>query len=83
MPKVALSVVDPDDPFKGSLQVRGEVMEVTPKGTDEHIDALARRYTGTDRYQNRLPGEVRLILKIRPLRMSGGVMWGTGSHPSR
>lgn len=75
MPKVALSVVDPADPFMGSLQVRGEVVEVTTKGADEHIDALAGRYTGADRYQNRLPGEVRVIIKIRPLRVSGGVTW--------
>src|SRR4030095_9773994 len=34
-----------------------------------HIDGLAKKYTGADRYQHRQPGEVRVIFKIKPDRV--------------
>jgi PPOX class probable F420-dependent enzyme len=62
-PRVALSVQDPDNPYR-YLQVRGRVAEMTEKGADAHIDALAKKYTGQDRYAHRKPGEVRVTVKI-------------------
>jgi hypothetical protein len=44
------------------------VVEVTEKGADAHIDALAKRYLGVDRYPNRREGEVRVLYKILPAR---------------
>jgi PPOX class probable F420-dependent enzyme len=64
-PRVALSVQDPDNPYR-YLQVRGRVTEMTEKGADAHIDALAKKYTGQERYANRKPGEVRVTVKITP-----------------
>lgn len=64
-PRVAIEISDPDDPYR-YLQVRGRVVEITQEGADEHIDKLAKKYTGKDRYQNRRPGMVRLIYKIEP-----------------
>jgi PPOX class probable F420-dependent enzyme len=64
-PRVALSVQDPDNPYR-YLQVRGRVTEMTEKGADAHIDALAKKYTGQDRYAHRQPGEVRVTVKITP-----------------
>ena len=60
---VALSIQDPDNPYR-YLQVRGRVAEVTEKGADAHIDALAKKYIGQDRYPHRQPGEVRVTVKI-------------------
>ena len=71
-PHVALSAVDPASPLAGSLMVRGTVVEITTDGADDHISFLARKYTGAERYSNR-SGEVRVILKIRPDSVSGGV----------
>ena len=34
-----------------------------------HIDALAKKYTGQDRYGNRKTGEVRVTYKIMPGRL--------------
>lgn len=67
-PAVALAVMDPDNPYR-YLQVRGRVAEVTEAGADAHIDALAKKYTGQDRYANRRPGEVRVTYKIAPERV--------------
>ena len=68
-PRIALSIQDPDDPYR-KLIVRGRVIEETEQGADEHIDKLAKKYTGADTYQNRIPGMVRVILKIKPEHVS-------------
>ena len=64
-PIVALSVQDPENPYR-YVQVKGRVTEMTEKGADEHIDALAKKYLGQDRYPYRRPGEVRVTVKIAP-----------------
>jgi PPOX class probable F420-dependent enzyme len=63
--KVALAIQDPDNAYR-HLAVRGEVAEITEQGADDHIDALAKKYLGKDKYPFRGPGEVRVIYKIRP-----------------
>ena len=64
-PTVALSVQDPDNPYR-YVQVKGRVTEMTEKGADEHIDALAKKYLGQDRYPYRRAGEVRVTVKVAP-----------------
>jgi PPOX class probable F420-dependent enzyme len=68
-PRVALEIQDPDDPYR-FVQIRGEVVEITEVGAVEHINKLAKKYTGADQYANFQPGEVRLIYKIRPEHVS-------------
>jgi len=67
--KVALSIFDPDNPYR-HLAIQGEVVEITEQGADAHIDALAKKYLGKDKYPFRQPGEVRVIYKIRPDHVS-------------
>ncbi len=67
-PAVALAISDPDNPYR-YLQVRGRVAEVTESGADAHIDSLAKKYLGKDKYPFRQPGEVRVIYKITPDRV--------------
>ena len=69
-PVVALSAQDPDNPYR-YVQVRGRVTEMTEQGADAHIDALAKKYIGQDRYPHRAPGEVRVIVKIKPESVQG------------
>jgi len=66
--KVALSVQDPENPYR-YLAMRGEVVEITEDGADAHIDLLAKKYLGKDKYPFRGPGEVRVIYKIRPVNV--------------
>jgi PPOX class probable F420-dependent enzyme len=68
-PSVAMAIQDPDNPYR-YLAVRGRVEEITEAGADDHIDSLAKKYLGQDRYPNRRPGEVRVIYRIRPERVS-------------
>lgn len=65
--RVGLCILDPDNPYR-HLAIRGKVVEITEKGADAHIDALAKKYLGLDTYPNRKPGEVRVIYRIEPLR---------------
>jgi len=66
---VSLSIMDPDNPYR-YLEVRGRVAEITEEGADEHIDKMAKKYIGEDRYPWRRPGEVRIVYKIEPQRTS-------------
>jgi PPOX class probable F420-dependent enzyme len=66
---VALSIMDPENPYR-YLEVRGRVAEITEEGADEHIDKMAKKYMGKDKYPLRAPGEVRVLYKIEPRRTS-------------
>jgi PPOX class probable F420-dependent enzyme len=66
-PRVGLDIVDPENPYR-HLSIRGRVVEITEKGSDAHIDKLAKTYLGAETYPNRRPGEVRVIYRIEPER---------------
>jgi PPOX class probable F420-dependent enzyme len=65
-PRVSVLVLDREDGYRW-VAVRGTA-ELTTDGADEHIDKLARKYTG-DRWQPK-PGERRLIVRFRPEHVS-------------
>lgn len=68
-PQVALEIMDPDNPYR-YLAVRGRVVEITEDGADAHIDLLAKKYLGRERYPYGTAGEVRVLYKIQPERVS-------------
>jgi PPOX class probable F420-dependent enzyme len=67
---VALAIMDPDNPYR-YLEIRGRVAEVAEQGADEHIDRMATKYLGQDKYPFRQPGEVRVIYRIEPITARG------------
>ncbi len=69
-PRVSLSVQDPANPYH-YIEIRGRVVEITPKGGFEHIDKLAKKYMGVDKYPGNQPGDVRVIIKIEPKHVTG------------
>ena len=62
-PRVAISIYDEENPYHMAT-IRGKVVDITTNGADEHIDKLAKRYLGLDKYPGRAPGEQRILLKI-------------------
>lgn len=64
--RVALSILDPDNAYR-YIQIRGEVVRVSEAGGVEHIDSLAKKYIGQDKYPWSRPGDVRVIYEIKPL----------------
>ncbi|MBV9572956.1 MAG: PPOX class F420-dependent oxidoreductase [Acidobacteriales bacterium] len=64
-PRVALAIMDPDNPYR-YLELRGRVVEITEQGADAHIDKLAKKYLGVDKYPYRQGNEIRVMYKIQP-----------------
>src|SRR5580700_11907574 len=46
---VALSILDPDNPYR-YIQIRGRIEHVAEAGASAHIDSLAKKYLGKDKY---------------------------------
>ncbi|MFN2189126.1 MAG: PPOX class F420-dependent oxidoreductase [Candidatus Promineifilaceae bacterium] len=73
-PRVTILAVDPNDPYR-SIEIRGEVIEMSEEGGIEHIDELARIYTGDPGFYGYLASaeqkhrETRVICRIRPKRV--------------
>jgi PPOX class probable F420-dependent enzyme len=63
--EIAVSVVDSQNPWRFVI-VRGTVVEQRYEGAEEHIDQLAKKYLGQDRYPNHDPNRRRVILRIKP-----------------
>ncbi len=68
-PRVTLLCFDPHAPLR-SLEVRGQVVEMTEQGAREHLDTLAVGYTGKS-FGEIVPaaladGEVPVICRILP-----------------
>ena len=65
-PRVTVLVLDREDGYRW-VAVRG-LTELTTEGAEEHIDKLARKYTG-EGWQAK-PGEQRLLCSFRPEHVS-------------
>jgi PPOX class probable F420-dependent enzyme len=64
-PRVSLAIIDPDNPYR-YLELRGRVVEITEQGAAAHIDKMAKKYLGVDKYPYSNPNEVRVMYKIQP-----------------
>ncbi len=63
--RVAISIYNQESPYSSAF-IRGRVVEITHEGADEHIDKLAKKYLGQDKYPYHQPGDQRVILVIEP-----------------
>jgi PPOX class probable F420-dependent enzyme len=68
-PRIIISVQDRNDP-QSSMVLHGKAT-VTEAGADDHIDKLAKRFLGADKYPFRRPGEKRLIVRTKVDRIGG------------
>jgi len=68
-PRVAVTLQDPANPYR-YLEVRGRVVEITENGADDHINKLSQKYLGKPVYPFRKPGEVRVLYKMEPQKVS-------------
>ncbi|MDQ3386002.1 MAG: PPOX class F420-dependent oxidoreductase [Actinomycetota bacterium] len=64
-PRLALSIVDPENPYR-YLEVRGEVVRVEEDPNNDFINAMAKKYLGVDEYPYHQPGDERIVLYIQP-----------------
>lgn len=68
-PHVALSCQDPENAYQCCF-IRGRVVDMTEEGAEDHINKLAKKYLGLDKYPNPI-STARVIYKIEPLHISG------------
>jgi PPOX class probable F420-dependent enzyme len=69
-PRVAVVVLDMSYPYRYAA-IRGRVVEQIPGPTaEDHFDKLAKKYLGKDKYPFRQAGQRRVILKIKPERVT-------------
>lgn len=66
-PHLTLVVFDSANPYE-FVEIRGTATG-TLEGADAHIDRLAKKYIGQDRYPFRQPGEERIKFVIDPHRV--------------
>lgn len=68
-PRILISVQNPLNP-QGHAVFHGTAT-VTAEGAEQHIDMLAKRFLGMDKYPWRAPGEKRLIVRTQVDRITG------------
>jgi PPOX class probable F420-dependent enzyme len=67
-PRITVTVQNMQNPYEYA-EIRGHVVDATHEGADEHIDALAKKYLGQEKYPFRRPGEQRVMFRIAPDRV--------------
>ncbi len=68
-PRVSISILNSENPYQ-QVVIQGRAVEITHDGADEHIDRMAKKYLGVDKYPYRAPGEKRVIVKVVPDKVS-------------
>jgi PPOX class probable F420-dependent enzyme len=61
-PRLALTIFDIANPYN-KLSATGRVAEMTHEGAREHIDSLAKKYLGADKYPGP-PDETRIKIRV-------------------
>ena len=64
-PHLALSIVDPENHLR-YLEVRGVVERIEEDPDLDFINSMAKKYLGKDKYPNHRPGDVRVVVFVRP-----------------
>ena len=64
-PRVTLTVMNLENPYE-YVEIRGRMVEDTHDGAFDHIDKLAMKYLGQEKYPFLKDGEQRVIFRIEP-----------------
>lgn len=68
-PRIVISVQDRNDP-QSHMVFHGKAT-ITEAGADEHIDKLAKRFLGAEKYPFRRPAEKRLVVRTKVDKIGG------------
>lgn len=69
--RVAIAVFNPINPYSRVVNISGLVSDITELGAIDHINTLAKKYTGDQIYQGHNSHETRLIVVIKPTMITG------------
>ena len=69
-PRVSISVANRENQYE-KVDIRGRVVDfVEGDEADRHIDKMAQKYIGEEKYPWKAPGEQRVIVKVEPEHIS-------------
>jgi PPOX class probable F420-dependent enzyme len=66
-PRIALSIVDPENPYR-YLEIRGTVVEIREDPNLDFINSMAQKYLGQEKYPWHRPGDERVVIVVQPER---------------
>jgi PPOX class probable F420-dependent enzyme len=66
-PRIALSIVDPKNPYR-YLEIRGRVVEIREDPNLDFINSMAKKYLGQEKYPWHRPGDERVVIVVQPER---------------
>jgi len=64
-PRVAISIVDPQNPYR-YLEIRGRLVRVDEDPNLDFINRMAKKYMGKDKYPWHQPGDERVVMVVEP-----------------
>jgi len=64
-PRIAVSVVDPDNPYR-YLEIRGTVDGIDDDEGNAFINSMAKKYLDKDVYPWPQPGDERIVVRVKP-----------------
>ena len=64
-PRIALSIVDPNNPYR-YLEIRGKVVRIEEDPDLHFLNAMTKRYLGRDTYPWHQPGDEHFVIVIQP-----------------
>lgn len=64
-PRIAVSIIDPDDPYR-YMEIRGRVVAIEEDPGNTFINKMAKRYIGADEYPYHQPGDERVVMHVEP-----------------
>ncbi len=67
---VSIEISNPSNPYRYVL-IKGIVARQSFENAEKHIDYLAKKYTGADRYTKSSENEKRVLIYIRPVKITG------------
>jgi PPOX class probable F420-dependent enzyme len=66
-PRIALSIVDPKNPYR-YLEIRGRVVAIEEDPNLDFINSMAKKYLGQDKYPWHREGDERVVIVVEPER---------------
>ena len=68
-PRVTVTVANAENPYE-FVSVRGRIAKTSDEEGEQHIDALAKKYLGVDRYPYHQEGEQRVKFYVEPEKVT-------------
>ncbi len=64
-PRLAISIVDPENPYR-YLEIRGRLVRVDDDPDLDFINRMAKKYMGKDKYPWHRPTDERVVMVVAP-----------------